>query len=107
MSRYIGENLKKSYSIFFSNYLSLQIWTLKICNHDISKTITGRSFKLGQLIERMMRKLIGENFKESCFIFFSNYLPLQIWTLKICIHDISKTITASSFKPGQLIEDDE
>ena len=37
--------------IFFSNYLPLQIWTLKICNHDISKTITDRSFKLGQLIE--------------------------------------------------------
>ena len=39
--------------------------------------------------------------------FFSNYLPLQIWTLKICIHDISKIITARSFKLGQLIEDDE
>ena len=38
--------------------------------------------------------------------FFSNYLPLQIWTLKICIHDISKPITARSFKLGQLIEDD-
>ena len=24
--------------LFFSNYLPLQIWTLKICNHDISKT---------------------------------------------------------------------
>ena len=58
MSRSIGENLKKSYFIFFkvilfffSNYLPLQIRTLKICNHDISKTITARSFKLGQLIE--------------------------------------------------------
>ena len=40
-------------------------------------------------------------------LFFSNYLPLQIWTLKICIHDISKTITARIFKLGQLIEDDE
>ena len=40
-------------------------------------------------------------------IFFLNYLPLQIWTLKICIHDISKTITARSFNFGQLIEDDE
>ena len=39
--------------------------------------------------------------------FFSNYLPLQIWTLKICIHDISKTITARSFNFGQLIEDNE
>ena len=53
-----------------------------------------------------MSKLIDENFKKSYFI-FSNYLPLQIWTLKICIHDISKTITARSFKLGQLIEDDE
>ena len=40
-------------------------------------------------------------------LFFSNYLPLQIWTLKICNHDISKTITATSLKLGQLIEDDE
>ena len=41
------------------------------------------------------------------FYFFSNYLPLQTLTLKICIHDISKSITARSFKHGQLIEDDE
>ena len=40
-------------------------------------------------------------------LFFTNYLPLQIWTLKICIYDISKTVTARSFKLGQLIEDDE
>ena len=40
-------------------------------------------------------------------LFFSNSLPLQIWTLKICIYDISKTKTAKSFKLGQLIEDDE
>ena len=45
--------------------------------------------------------------KKSFYIFFSNYIPLQIWTLKICNHDISKTITARSFKLGQLIEDDE
>ena len=38
--------------------------------------------------------------------FFSNYLPLQIWT-KICNYDISKIITARSFKLGQLVEDDE
>ena len=40
-------------------------------------------------------------------LFFSNNLPLQIWTLKICNHDISKTITARGFKLGQQIEDDE
>ena len=50
MCRSIGENLKKSI-LFFFNYLPLQIWTLKICNHDILKAITARSLKLGQLIE--------------------------------------------------------
>ena len=40
-------------------------------------------------------------------LFFSNYLPLQSWTLKICVHDILKSITARSFKLGQLIEDNE
>ena len=40
------------------------------------------------------------------FSFLSNYLPLQIWTLKICNHDISKTTTARGFKLVQLIEDD-
>ena len=49
MSRSIGENVKKV--IFFFNYLPIQIRTLKICNHDISKTITARNFKLGLLIE--------------------------------------------------------
>ena len=41
----------KKVILFFSNYLPLQIWTLKICNHDISKSITARSFKLSQLID--------------------------------------------------------
>ena len=48
ISRSIGENLKK---LFFFNYLPLQNLTLKIFNHDISKTLIARSFKLGQLIE--------------------------------------------------------
>ena len=50
MSRSIGDNLKKVF-LFFLNYLPLQILSLKICNHDISKIYTARSFKLGQLIE--------------------------------------------------------
>ena len=45
--------------------------------------------------------------KEKSISFFSNYLSLQIWTLKNCIHDISKSITAWNFKLGQLTEDDE
>ena len=45
--------------------------------------------------------------KEKVILFFSNYLPLQIGTLKIFNHDISKTVTARSFKLGQQIEDDE
>ena len=51
MSKSIGEKIFKKVIIFFSNHLPLQIWTLKICNHDISKSITARSFRLGQLIE--------------------------------------------------------
>ena len=54
----------------------------------------------------MMGRLIGENLKK-VILFFSNYLPSQIWTQKICDHDISKTITARSFKLGLLIEGDE
>ena len=54
----------------------------------------------------MMGRLIGESLKK-VILFFSNYLPLKIWTLKICNLDISKIITARSFKLGQLIEDDE
>ena len=45
--------------------------------------------------------------KKKVILFFSNYLSLQIWTLKIWIDDISQIITARSFKLGQLIEDDE
>ena len=54
----------------------------------------------------MMSRSIGENLKKNIIV-FSYYRPLQIWTLKICNHDISKTIIATSFKLGQLIEDDE
>ena len=45
--------------------------------------------------------------KKKVIEFFSNYLPLKIWTLKICNDDISKPLTARSFKLDQLIEDDE
>ena len=45
--------------------------------------------------------------KKKLLYFFSNNLPLQIWTVKFYNHDISKSITARSFKLGQLIEDDE
>ena len=53
----------------------------------------------------MMSRSIGENLKKT--IFFSNNLPLQIMTTKICNYDISKSIRARSFKLSQLIEDDE
>ena len=50
MSRSIGEILKNSYFMFFelSPFADLDF---ENCNHDISKTITARSFKLCQLIE--------------------------------------------------------
>ena len=53
-----------------------------------------------------MSRSIGENIKK-VILFISNYLPLQIWTSKICVNDFYKTVTARSFKLGQLIEDDE
>ena len=37
-------------------------------------------------------------------LFFSSYCLLQILAWKTCNQDISKTITASSIKLGQLIE---
>ena len=55
----------------------------------------------------MMSRSIGETLKKVVLFIFGIYGPLQIWTLKICIHDISNTITARGFKLGQLIEDDE
>ena len=45
--------------------------------------------------------------RKAFLFFYIMYLPLQIWTLKICINDISKIITARSFKLGQLKEDDQ
>ena len=57
------------------------------------------------MMSRITRS-IGENLKK-VILFFSNYLPLKIWTLKICYHDIATILTAKSFKLGQLIEDDE
>ena len=47
------------------------------------------------------------NILKKVILFSSNYLPLQIWTMEICIHDISKTVTARSSKLVQLIEDDQ
>ena len=54
----------------------------------------------------MMSRLIGENYKKKYFNFFE-LSPFADLDLIICNHDISKTITARSFKLGQLIEDDE
>ena len=49
---------KNSLPVFFLSELSplaelcpFEGLKVQICNHDISKTITARSFKLGQLIE--------------------------------------------------------
>ena len=50
MSRSIGEHSKKVFLLFFELSLFADL-DFEICNHDISKTITARSLKLGQLIE--------------------------------------------------------
>ena len=43
--------------------------------------------------------------KKKVILLFSSYCPLQIWTLKTCNEDISKTVIASGLKFGQLIEE--
>ena len=45
--------------------------------------------------------------KKKLIYFFSSYCPLHVWALKMCYQDISKIIIASSFKHGQMTEDDE
>ena len=54
----------------------------------------------------MVSRLPNENLKKKVYYFFS-YFPLQVLALKTCSQGISKTITASSFKLCQLIEDNE
>ena len=41
---------------------------MKFCNQDIFKTITARSFQLGQLIA-IMSRLPGENLKKKNILF--------------------------------------
>ena len=58
ISRLIGENLKKSFFFELSPFADLD-FTIFFCTFDISKSITARSSKLGQLIEDD-DSLIGE-----------------------------------------------
>ena len=53
---------------------------MKFCNYDISKTITTRSFKLGQLIKEMSR-LPGENKKKTTFFQLLPFAKLNIENL--------------------------
>ena len=62
---------------------------MKFCNSDISKTITARSSKLGQLIEEITR-LPGENLKKKSVIAFCKFEHRKL--------DISNTLTAMSFE---------
>ena len=53
-----------------------------------------------------MSRLPGVNCFKS-FYFLGSYCPLQVWTLKTRNKDVLKTALVSSFKLGQLMEDDE
>ena len=53
-----------------------------------------------------MSRLPGQTFKKVILLFLS-YCPLQISALEACNQDISNYSVASSFKHGQLVEDDE
>ena len=91
-----------------------------ILNQDISKTITARSFKLGQIIENnesiIWCKLKARSFKlgqliednESiiwCKLKEKSFLFLVIALCKLGHRklDISNTVTARSFKLSQII----
>ena len=52
------------------------------CNLDISKPVTARSSKLGQLIEEMSRSPC-ENIKNINFV-FSSYSPLRFRVISLC-----------------------
>ena len=92
--------------MFLLSICPLQILALKTWSQDISKTIIVSSLKLGQLIQDN-ELITWSKFKKKVSFNFLRYCPLQIWALEICSQDISKIILASSFKHGQLVEDDE
>ena len=76
-------------------------------NENISQTLTASSFKLCQLIEDNELITWPKFKKKEAILLFSSYCHLQIWAFETCNQDISKIIIASSFKHGQLVEDDE
>ena len=53
-----------------------------------------------------MSRLPGVNLLKKKY-FWGSYGPLKVWTLKSRNKDVSKTALVSSFKLGQLMEDDE
>ena len=54
-----------------------------------------------------MSRLPGQNLKKKLHFTILSYCPLQSCALESCNQNISKTIIASCFKHGQLVEDDE
>ena len=89
------------------SYCPLQIFAWKTCSQDIATCITASSFKLGQLIEDNEKITWSKIKKKVIFLFFFSYCPLQNWAFETCNQDVSEIIIASSFKHGQLVEDDE
>ena len=87
-------------------FFVIALWKLEHRKLDISNTIPARSYKLGQLIEDN-KLVVWLFFPVIALCIFSSYCPLQIWTSKTFNKDISKTITASSLRFGQLKEDGE
>ena len=65
-----------------------------ILNQDISKTITARSFKLGQLIEDN-ESIIWCKLKEKSFLFFG-LLPFANWDIENLISQTPLQLGASN-----------
>ena len=78
---------------------------LDIENLISQKTITARSFKLRQLVYNQV-KVFKKKFPFWVFAFyiFLSDCPLQIGSSKTYYNDISKMVTASSLRFGQLTE---
>ena len=70
ISRLIGEYLKKSYFFLELSPVADLDFT-SFCNFDISKSITARSSKLGQLIEDDDRLIVKTKKKHIFFLIFS------------------------------------
>ena len=94
------------YPLFALSHQLPNLLVLKLSNLLVSADNPYFNIVKPQSFLFIYRSLPGENTNRSYFN-FSSYCPLQILVLQTCNKNISKTFIASSFKHGQLIEDND